>query len=162
MQTKRWYWMSAAVVILVVGVLFTLLGLPLLNSEAKATNWVGSWDTQVTVKVQNATFPSLVTLGADGLMLTDESPSPLETSGHGSWNNAGENKAVYTFIFLIGNTNGTDWIKGTVSGEIQYNPKNDTWSGPFTIRMVDQAGNEIMSDTGTMTSKRIAPKNFHE
>ncbi len=69
----------------------------------------------------------------------------------------GKTQAVYKNSFLIGGTNPGEWIKGTLDGEINYDPKTDTWKGPFKIRMVDQAGNEVLNDIGTMSGTRIAP-----
>ena len=126
------------------------------KAEAKSKDWVGSWNVEINVVNQNATFPGLVTFFNDGNMLTDEIPSPLETSGHGSWINTRKNQGAYSFVFLMGNTDPTGpWMKGTLYGQVNYDPKADTWNGEFTIQIVDQYGNEILKDVGTMNGTRI-------
>jgi len=125
------------------------------KAEAKSKDWVGSWKTQITVVIQNATFPGLITFFSDGNMITDETPSPLETSGHGNWVSTGKNRGAYTVVVLVGNADPSQWIQYTLNGQVNYNPKADTWSGPFTIHIEDQDGNVIFDDTGTMDSTRI-------
>ena len=125
------------------------------EASAKPKNWVGSWNTEITVVNQNAKFPGLLTFYSDGNVLADETPSPLETSGHGNWISNGKNSAKYTFIFYIGSTEPNQWLKGKVNGELNYDSKLEVWDGPFTIEIVDQAGNEVLSDTGTMNATRI-------
>lgn len=127
------------------------------KAEAKSKDWVGSWDVVITVVKQNATLPGFVSFFEDGNMLTDENPSPFETSGHGSWVSTGKNNAAYTFSFLIGSADQSQWIKGTLHGKVVYDPKTDTWNGPFTIHMEDQNGGLVLDDTGTLSGTRIAP-----
>jgi hypothetical protein len=125
------------------------------EASAKSKDWVGSWNTQITVVAQNATFPGFITFFGDGNVLADEAPSPLETSGHGNWVSTGKNSGAYTFVVLVGNADPSQWLQYTVSGQVNYDPKADTWSGPFTIHIVDQDGTLIFDDTGTMDSTRI-------
>ena len=126
------------------------------QTSAKSKDWVGSWNTQITVVIQNATFPGLITFYSDGNMITDETPSPLETSGHGNWVSTGKNSGAYTFLVLVGSTEPNQWIQYTLNGQVNYDPQADTWSGPFTIHIEDQDGNVIFDDTGTMNSTRIS------
>jgi hypothetical protein len=123
--------------------------------EAKSKDWVGSWNVQITVIAQDATFPGFMTFFSDGNLLADELPSPLETSGHGSWVHKGKNSGMYTFIVLVGNPDPSQWLQYTVSGQVNYAPKTDTWSGSFTIHIEDQDGNTLLDDTGTMNGTRI-------
>jgi hypothetical protein len=146
--------LSACLITLVVA--GSYLALSWQQASAKSKDWVGSWNTQITVVAQNATFPGLVTFFRDGNVTTDESPSPLETSGHGSWISTGKDSGAYTFVFLIGNADPGLWLKGTVSGQLAYDSEADTWNGPFTIQIVDQDGNVLLEDTGTMDSTRIS------
>ena len=127
------------------------------QAEAKSKDWVGSWKVEITVVAQNATFPGMLTFFSDGNVLADESPSPLETSGHGSWIRTAKNSGAYTFVVLVGNADPSQWLQYTVSGQVNYDPQTDTWSGPFTIHIVDQDGTVILDDTGTMdNSTRIS------
>jgi len=57
----------------------------------------------------------------DGNLLADETPSPLKTSGHGSWVTTGKNSGDYTFEVLVGNTEPGLWLSFTVSGQVAYN-----------------------------------------
>jgi hypothetical protein len=136
--------------------LMAFLTVPTSVGEAKSKDLVGSWNIEITVNQQGAVFPGLVTFFDDGNVLTDEVPSPLETSGHGSWVSTGKDEAMYTFIFLMGIPDAADWLKGTVSGTVEYDPQVDQWNGPFTITLVDQDGNTALDDTGTMTGTRIS------
>ena len=135
--------------------LMAFLAVPKSAVGAKTKDWVGSWKVDVSVILQGATWPGLMTFFNDGNVFADEVPSPLETSGHGSWVSTGANKGVYTFVFFIGDTQPGKWLEGTVSGEIEYDPKADQWNGPFTITLVDQGGEVAFSDTGTMSGTRI-------
>jgi hypothetical protein len=144
-----------AIGIILLGVLgFQALGAETVMADSKSV--VGSWNVTITVINQNAEFPGLVTFFNDGALLTDETPVLYETSGHGAWVKTKPNEAAYTFSFLYGSESGA-WMKGTVSGKAVYDSKLDQWSGPFTIQIVDQGGNEILSDTGTMQGTRIFP-----
>jgi hypothetical protein len=141
--------------LVVFAVALAALALPRLTAEAKGKDWIGSWDTQVTVVNQNAKFPGLMTFTSDGNVFADETPSPLETTGHGNWIKTGPNEGAYAFIALVGNTNPTQWTKYKVSGTLKFNDKTDQWSGPFKIDVVDQDGHVLLSDTGTMHGTRI-------
>ena len=134
------------------------LAAPGLAAEPKGKDLVGSWYATITVPAQNAEVPGLMSFTSDGIVISDEVPSPLETSGHGNWVKTGPNEAAYAFVFLTGDPTPGKWVKGTVTGKLKYSPKTDEWSGPFNIVMVDQAGNPVMSDTGTMSGTRISAK----
>jgi len=151
-------WASLVAGLLIFAGLLAYLAVPMLNAEAKPKDWVGSWNVIITVEQQAATFPGLVTFFYDGNVVTDEAPSPLETSGHGNWVNTGSDQAAYTFVFLIGSTEPNQWLTGTINGKLKYDAQEDQWSGPFTIKLVDQDGNEVLSDTGTMSGTRIGAR----
>ncbi len=154
--TRSWIPIAAAVAILVA--ILGYLVIPGSEVQAKTKSVVGSWNVEVTVVKQNATIPGLLTFSSDGNVFADETPSPLETSGHGNWVRTRANKGAYTFVFLIGSTEPGQWLKGTVSGTVEYDADADQWNGPFTISVVDQDGNEVLSDTGTMSSTRITAR----
>ncbi len=156
MKTNRIVWAVLGVVLLAAAGVTAFLVVPRSAAGAKSNDWVGSWNVQVTVVNANATFPGLLTFFSDGNVSADETPVPFETSGHGSWVKTGVNGAAYTFNYLIGSEAPDQWIVGTVTGEVEYDPKTDQWSGPFTIKLVDQAGAEVFADTGRMSGTRIA------
>jgi hypothetical protein len=154
---KMWLMILSFGIIVCVGA-FSLLVVPKLSVDAKAKDWVGAWNVDITVVNQNARFPGLISFFSDGNLITDESPSPLETSGHGSWVSTGDNRAVFSFSFLYGSANPAEWMKGTGNGRVSYDPRTDRWSGPFSISIVDQTGAVILNDTGMMSGARIAPQ----
>ena len=117
---------------------------------------IGSWEVETKVVVQNATLAALVTFTGDGNMLADETPGPYETTGHGSWVRTGPQEAAYTFVALMGDDQGELAVTLKVVGTVQYNPKTDSWSGPFKIQAHDPDGNLVLDDTGTMSGTRIA------
>jgi hypothetical protein len=135
------------------------LAMPGSTAGAKSNDWVGSWNVQVSVVNANVTFPGLLTFFSDGNVFADETPVPFETSGHGNWARTGFNKGVFTFNYLVGSEAPDQWMVGTVSGELKYDPRKDQWKGPFTIKLVDQTGAEVFADTGTMIGTRITA--FH-
>jgi hypothetical protein len=126
------------------------------NANSRSEKLLGSWNVVVTTEVQGSTFPALLTFSSDGGMIADETPSPLETSGHGNWVNSGRNEAAYTFVALIGNPDGTLSTKLKVVGTLQYDASNDSWSGPFKIDVFDAGGQVIFTDHGTFSLTRIA------
>lgn len=156
-ESKRFRNVSALGLCVVLMAVAMVLVVPRLGAQAKGKDWIGSWSSQITVVTQNATFPGLLTFFDDGNLIADETPSPLETSGHGAWTRTGANEANYSFEFLIGNTEPGKWLRGKVNGILHYTPATDQWNGPFTIKVVDQSGLEVLSDTGTIVSTRILP-----
>ncbi len=155
MKNKKIFWTIMCAGLVTCLTMGAFLAFPKGTVGARAKNWVGAWNVTITVVNQNATFPGFMSFFNDGNLITDETPSPLETSGHGSWVSTGGNQAAYTFSFLYGSANPNEWIKGTVSGTLRYDPHTDLWNGPFSIKLVDQSGNTILSDTGTMSATRI-------
>lgn len=146
---------SISIGILILVATLTYLAVPRSEALAKSKFVIGSWNVVITVVNQNATFPGFITFFNDGNVIADEVPSPLETSGHGSWVGAGNNRYAYRFDFLYGSTEPGKWMKGTVSGSVNYDQETDQWSGPFAIVIVDQDGNEVLSDMGIMNGRRI-------
>ncbi len=124
--------------------------------DAKTNDWVGSWNTEVLIPNLNVMFPALMTFNSDGNLIADETPSPLETSGHGAWIKTGGNEGAYTFYYLVGDAaDPAKWTRGKVSGSIKLSPQADKWSGPFKIIVLDQNGNTTFSADGKMSATRI-------
>jgi hypothetical protein len=117
----------------------------------------GAWSVNVTVEIQQATFPALITFTSDGIVLADEPPSPFETTGHGNWVATGPREAAFTFRVLVGGgPDGQLSVSYKVVGKLEYDPHADHWSGPFKIQVFDPDGNELFVDRGTFTGTRIA------
>jgi hypothetical protein len=158
MKNQKILWASLVAGLVIIAGLTAYLAVPKSTAEAKSIDWVGSWNVVITVVNQNATFPGFMTFFSDGNVITDETPNPLETSGHGNWISTGKDQGAYTFVFLIGSAEPNQWITGTINGELKYDAQVDQWSGPFSIKLVAQDGNEVLSDTGTMSGTRIGAR----
>ncbi len=158
MKNHRIFLASLVAGLLIIAGLLAYLAVPMWTAEAKPKDWVGSWRAQVTVVNANVTFAGLMSFFSDGNVVADENPALYETSGHGNWVSTGSDQAAYTFVFIIGSAEPAQWMIGTVNGEIKYDAQEDQWSGPFTIKLVDQDGNEVFSDTGTMSGTRIGAR----
>ena len=158
MKNKGLLWASIVTGLVIIAGLIAFLAVPKMVVEAKPNDWVGSWNVVINVVNQNATFPGLVTFFNDGNVITDEVPAPMETSGHGNWVKTGAYQAAYTFDFLIGGAEPALWLAGTINGDLEYDAQIDQWSGPFTIKLVDQDGNVALEDTGTMSGQRIGAR----
>ncbi len=118
MKTTR-FWISLGAAIVLLAATLAYLVVPRSEAQAKSKSVVGSWNLVITVVNQNSIFPGLITFSSDGNVIADETPSPLETSGHGSWISTGANRGAYTFVFLIGSAEPGKWTKGTVSGKVK-------------------------------------------
>jgi hypothetical protein len=117
----------------------------------------GAWSVEVTVEIQQLSFPGLLTFTSDGIVLAEEPPSPFETTGHGNWVATGPREAAFTFLALFGGgPGGNVSATGKVVGKLEYDPRADNWSGPFKIQVFDPDGNEIFADRGTFSGTRIA------
>jgi hypothetical protein len=158
MKRHKILWASLVAGLLIIAGLLAYLAVPMLNAEAKQKDWVGSWNAVITVEQQAASFTGFMTFFSDGNVIADENPALYETSGHGNWVSIGADSGAYTFVFIIGSAEPAQWMTGTVNGELNYDAQVDQWSGPFTIQLVDQDGNEVFSSTGTMSGKRIGAR----
>jgi hypothetical protein len=112
---------------------------------------------EATAEGQHITFPALMTFSADGGVLTSQLPTGMpETPGYGNWIATRPNQAAYTFVALFSNPDGSLSAKAKVVGKVQYNPRADTWSGPWKIHVFDADGNEFFTDSGMNNATRIA------
>lgn len=116
----------------------------------------GSWNVEVTVESQGATFPALITFGADGSIVADEPPLPGETSGHGNWVRNDDGQAAYTFEALYSGDSGEYAGKLKVVGTLQFDASTEAWQGPFKIAVFDADGQATYSDQGTFHLTRIS------
>jgi hypothetical protein len=123
------------------------------NQEEKL---LGSWQVKVTTPTQG-TFPALLTFTTDGSLIADEpGSSPFETSGHGNWIGKSSEEIAYTFVALIGSTNGSLSATIKVVGTLKFDSGKDSWSGPFKIDVTDPSGQVMVSDRGIFNLTRIA------
>ena len=117
----------------------------------------GGWSVEATTGLQQITFPGLITFSADGSVLSSQQPigSSFETPGYGNWITTGHNEAAYTFVALFSNPDGSLAAKAKVVGKVQYNPRADTWSGPWKMQVFDADGKEFFGDSGMINATRI-------
>jgi hypothetical protein len=155
-MNKRRHWMILA---LGVGCILVVSALVMAQTSASSANMdqlYGSWHVEVTLPAQGATFPALITFGAGGSVITDEPPSPGETSGHGNWTSAEDGTVSYTFVALFSGEEGAYAGGLKVVGTLQYDANTEGWQGPFKIDGFDADGQTTFSDTGTFVLTRIA------
>jgi len=119
-------------------------------------NLLGSWDAEVTVEAQGATFPALITFGAGGIVIADEPPQPGETSGHGNWVSTSDNQVAYTFVSLYSGEGGIYNGRLKVVGTLQFDAGTVSWQGPFKIDVFDANDQVVFSDKGTVDMTLIA------
>lgn len=128
------------------------------NANPQLEKLVGSWSVAATMAEQNATFPCLLTFIRDGIVVADEPPLPFETTAHGAWVSTGPDTAAYTFVGLVGGTEGKLTARITVAGKLRLDPGTEGWRGPCRVQVVDASGNETFADRGTFEATRIAVK----
>ena len=104
-----------------------------MNNHAQTP--VGAWLVAVAMPGQDH-FPGLLTFNSDGTLIASESPSPFESTGHGSWQMSAEGTVAYTFVALFGNAEG----------------KN---TGRLKIEIVDNLGQVTFAERGAFTLIRI-------
>lgn len=116
---------------------------------------VGAWLVEVTMPGQ-AAFPGLLTFNSDGTLMATESPSPFESTGHGSWQMKDGGAVACTFVALFGSAEGKNTGQIKAVGMLHHDGARVGWTGPFKIRMVDSAGQVTFAESSTFTLTRIA------
>ena len=119
-------------------------------------NLLGSWNAEVKVESQDASFPALLTFGAGGTVVTDEPPLTGETSGHGNWSSSSDSEVAFTFVALFSGEEGAYNGNLKVVSTLQYDASADSWQGPFKIDVFDADGQVLFSDRGPFSLTRIA------
>ena len=123
-----------------------------MNNHAQTP--VGAWLVAVAMPGQDH-FPGLLTFNSDGTLIASESPSPFESTGHGSWQMPAEGTVAYTFVALFGNAEGKNTGRLKMVGTLQTPGDQDGWSGPFKIEIVDNLGQVTFAERGAFTLIRI-------
>jgi hypothetical protein len=116
----------------------------------------GAWFGPATGGGQS--FPGLITFNVDGSVLGSAAPMGFiaETPAHGNWVCTGLNQAAYTFVALFSNLDGSFAGTSKTVGKLQYDPRADTWSGPFEFHAFGPSGDEVVSYPGMINATRIA------
>ena len=123
-----------------------------MNSPQKEL--LGSWHVEITTPTQGG--PGLLTFTADGSIIGDESPSPFESTAHGTWVSRGPQDVAYTLVALMGSQEGKNTGKLKVVGTLQFDAGAASWRGPFKIDVFDASGQVTFADRGTFSLTRIA------
>lgn len=101
------------------------------------------------------TFPGLLTFLADGSVIALESPSPFQSSMHGTWVENDGGGVAFTFGALFGSEEGKNTGRSKVFGRLQFDPRTASCSGPFKVEVFDAGGQVTFSDRGTLQLTRI-------
>lgn len=124
-----------------------------MNNQAQTP--VGAWLVAVAMPGQDH-FPGLLTFNSDGTLMASESPSPFESTGHGSWQMADSGTVAYTFVALFGNAEGKNTGRLKMVGRLHNADGQDDWSGPFKLESTDSLGKITFTACGTFALTRIA------
>ena len=112
---------------------------------------IGTWEVTVTPN-GGAPIIDYVTFHESGGM-TNIDPDPNLSAGIGTWERLGPNSFASTFVhFLSDNGSPVGLLK--VNAETAFDPKTETFSGPFRTDVVI-GGNVVQSICGTVELRRI-------
>ena len=129
---------------------------------AAAPGFVGAW--RLTAKTPFGVSPSLVTLMADGTVLSTDRPSQPGGAGfpvtfisaaHGVWQQTGPTTAAATWVEFVTDGKGTFIAVVTDSVELTLAADGTTWSGKFSSTTTDPNGKVLFVGTGTVQATRI-------
>jgi hypothetical protein len=120
-----------------------------------STALTGSWHVAVSTPTQG-TFPALITFGAEGTVLSAESPGPFESAGHGNWIRHEDGSIAFTLIALLGSQESKLSGKLKVTSIIQPASAGQGWHGPFKVEGFDASGQVTFTDRGSFQLTRIA------
>lgn len=132
---------------------------------------VGAWRTTVTIAGMPP-FLNLTTFSSDGMVLNAfPSPSPappgsshkLEyfTTAVGAWKETSPGAIALTFETLGVDETGTPIGSHVITATTTIAPDGTTWSGPFTLTILDPAGNQTGLISGAVSATRISPNASH-
>ena len=128
---------------------------------------VGAWRTTVTIEGVPP-FINLTTFSSDGIVLNAfPTPSPaapgsshkLEffTTAIGTWTEPTPGTVSLTFETLGVDENGNPIGSHVISATVAVAAGGSSWSGPFTLSILDPTGKQTGSVSGTVAATRVAP-----
>jgi hypothetical protein len=130
---------------------------------AGRSGFTGAW--LVTATDQDTPELSLVTFGADGIVLTSPPPvvpplgpssEPIYTSaGHGTWESTGPDTAIASFVVLTADQHGNPLVIVTVRARLTLADGGQSWTGEGQRSFADAAGNALATQPAIVTGQRI-------
>src|SRR6187200_1984836 len=127
--------------------------------------FTGSWRFVIYPEAGTAPGLSLGTLSSDGDVIM--SPPAVEafpphpsgvvhvSTGHGTWEPAGEGAAVLTFTAQASGGDGSFVGIGTVDARLDLGSDGDSFRGRYAFTMTDIEGNVFATEQGTVHGTRI-------
>ncbi|MGH2562047.1 MAG: hypothetical protein ACRDJH_23560 [Thermomicrobiales bacterium] len=134
-------------------------------SQADAQTLVGTWRVTATSEGLPP-HRGLSTFGADGTVIIADVPSaPAEpgapfaislfSSGLGAWEDTGDGSAAYTYEQLVADEQGNFLSRVTGTGTRQLSADGQSFTGTYSFRVADPAGEVIFTGSGTTEGTRL-------
>jgi|SRR5579884_1314044 len=129
---------------------------------AAGQDFVGSW--RLTAKTPFGVSLSLVTLMADGTVLSSDRPSQPGGAGfpvtfisaaHGVWHATGPGTAAATWVEFVTDGRGNFIAVVTDSVELTLGADGNSWSGAFSSTTTGPTGKVLFVGGGTVQATRI-------
>ena len=128
---------------------------------------VGAWRTTVSIEGVPP-FLNLTTFSGDGIVLNAfPTPSPAQpganhtleffTTALGVWKESAPGKVDMTFETLGVDENGNPIGSHVITASVVVAAGGSSWSGPFTLTILDPTAKQTGSVTGTVSATRISP-----
>lgn len=136
--------MVAAVAVITVGFFFAVQNSASQGKGARSLE--GSWLVRLTPLSGGAQFDEFMTFSTGGGIVESNNFAfhtigLVAGPGHGTWSHNGDQTFAFTFIKFLYLPTGQAAGTLKVSGTLNYNTLGDTWSGPGTVAICDNQGN---------------------
>jgi hypothetical protein len=127
----------------------------------------GAWRTTVTIEGVPP-FINLTTFSGDGIVLNAfPTPSPASpgsshkleffTTAVGAWKEAAAGQVNLTFETLGVDEHGNPIGSHLITGSVEVTSDGSSFSGPFTLAVLDPTGKQTGSIHGTVNAVRMTP-----
>ena len=128
----------------------------------------GAWRVTVTIPGMKGAFINLSTFSADGTVLNAfPTPSPAPPgSAHklefystavGSWKESKAGKFEMAFETLGADETGAPIGSHRITAAVDLADDGSTWSGPFTLAILDPNGKQTGTVSGSVSAVRMLP-----
>jgi hypothetical protein len=132
-------------------------------APAEGSGFIGSWSLTV-FESDGPPTRELLTLGADGTLVSAEHPvvtppggpgAIFTSSGHGAWKASGPNEALFTYIGFGSDVSGNLFAVVTFDGSLTLGTDRHTLKGEMTARIDDPQGTTMATFPMTLEGTRI-------